>query len=90
MCATILSLPISWKYYMSTTLSFRTTSEFVEETHSFAGMVGLKSAEYVREAVREKNERVMADRLATLSRKLSAKHLAFSESLEDSVGDGIA
>jgi folate-dependent tRNA-U54 methylase TrmFO/GidA len=74
---------------MSTTLSFRTTTEFIEQTHSFASMVGLKSAEYVREAVREKNERVMADRLATLSRQLSAKHQAFNESLEDSVGDGI-
>ncbi len=75
---------------MSTTLSFRTTTEFIEQTHSFASMVGLKSAEYVREAVREKNERVMADRLGVLSRQLSAKHQAFNESIEDAVGDGIA
>lgn len=75
---------------MSTTLSFRTTSEFVEQTQSFAGMVGLKSSDYVREAVREKNERVMADRLAMLSRKLSEKHQIFNETMDDSMGDGIA
>jgi len=75
---------------MTITFSFRTTIEFVEQTQSFAGMVGLKSSEYVREAVREKNERVMADRLAMLSRKLSAKHQSFNESLDDSIGDGIA
>lgn len=75
---------------MTTTLSFRTTSEFVEQTHSFANMLGLKNSEYVREAVREKNERVMAERLTALSRKLSAKHLALNESIEGSLGDGIA
>jgi hypothetical protein len=53
-------------------------------------LVGLKNSDYIREAIQEKNERVMADRLAMLSRKLSAKHQAFNESLEDSVGDGIA
>ena len=74
---------------MSSTLSFRTTSEFVEQTQSFAGMVGLKSSDYVREAVCEKNERVMADRLAMLSRKLSAKHQSFNESIDDSIVDGI-
>ncbi len=74
---------------MSTTLSFRTTSEFMEQTQSFAGMVGLKSSEYVREAVREKNDRVMADRLAMLSRKLSVKHHSINESLDDAIGDGI-
>lgn len=75
---------------MSTTLSFRTTSQFVEQTQTFAGMVGLKSSEYVREAVREKNERVMAERLAMLSRKLSEKHQSFNESIDDSIGDGLA
>jgi hypothetical protein len=48
-------------------------------------MAGLKNSEYVREAVREKNERLMAERLAALSRKLSAKHLAFSESIDVSL-----
>jgi folate-dependent tRNA-U54 methylase TrmFO/GidA len=75
---------------MTATLSFRTTTEFIEQTHSFADMVGLKNSEYVREAVREKNERVMAEHLTKLSRKLSAKHLTFNESAEASLGDGLA
>ena len=75
---------------MTTTLSFRATPEFVLQTHSFADLVGLKNSEYVREAVREKNERVMAERLATLSRKLSAKHADFNELIEGTLGDGLA
>lgn len=75
---------------MTATLSFRTTTEFAEQTHLFAEMAGLKNSEYIREAVREKNERLMAERLAALSRKLSAKHLAFSESLDVSLEDGLA
>lgn len=74
---------------MTTKLSFRTSSEFAEQTQSFARMVGLKNSEYVREAVREKNERVMADRLAMLSHKFSEKHQSFNESIDDSIGDGI-
>ena len=75
---------------MTATLSFRTTQEFVLQTHSFANMLGLKNSDYVREAVREKNERVMAERLATLSRQLSGKHAEFNESLEATLGDGLA
>ncbi|WP_354335303.1 MULTISPECIES: antitoxin of toxin-antitoxin stability system [unclassified Undibacterium] len=90
MCATIMSLFTSLGVIMTATLSFRTTQEFVLQTHSFADMLGLKNSDYVREAVREKNERVMAERLANLSRKLSAKHAEFNESIEGSLGDGIA
>ena len=75
---------------MPTILSFRAATVFAEETRSFADMVGLKSSDYMREAVREKNERVLAERVAMLSHKLSAKHLALNEAVEDSVGDGLA
>lgn len=71
------------------TLSFRAGDEFAQETRSLADTLGLKSSDYIREAVREKNERVMAARIEALSRKLSAKHLAFNESLDDTVGDGL-
>lgn len=71
------------------TLSFRAGSEFAQKTRALADTLGLKSSDYIREAVREKNERVMAERIATLSRKLSAKHLAFNESLDDTVDDGL-
>jgi len=72
-----------------TTLSFRASDEFVLETQSFAEQLGLKNSEYVRQAVQEKNERVMRERLAGLSRKLSARHLAFNEESDDSTGDGL-
>jgi pantoate kinase len=73
----------------ATTLSFRAPEEFAEETRSFASMVGLKSSDYIREAVREKNERLMAERIGNLSRKLAAKHAAFNESTEESIADGL-
>jgi hypothetical protein len=71
------------------TLSFRAAEEFVEQTRSMAGIVGLKSSEYIREAVREKNERVTAERIAQLSRELATEHLAFNEATEDSLTDGL-
>lgn len=71
------------------TLSFRAGDDLVEETRTSASLAGLKSSDYIREAVREKNERVMAERIAMLSRQLSVKHLAFNESVEDTLADGL-
>lgn len=72
-----------------TTLSFRAGNDFVQQTRSLASTIGLKSSDYIREAVLEKNERVMAERIALLSRELAAEHLSFNESLEGSLADGI-
>lgn len=74
----------------ATTLSFRAADELAEQTRTLAKALGLKSSDYIREAVREKNEREMAARIAMLSKKLSARHLSFNEELDDSVGDGLA
>jgi Arc/MetJ-type ribon-helix-helix transcriptional regulator len=71
------------------TLSFRAPDEFVQETLAAATRAGLKKSDYVREAVREKNERTMAEHIAALSRELSAEHLAFNESLDDTIADGL-
>ena len=71
------------------TLSFRAGDDFVEKTRSLAELLGLKSSDYIREAVEEKNERIMAERIAMLSQKLSSKHLAFNESIEETLADGI-
>lgn len=71
------------------TLSFRAGDDFVEKTRSLAELLGLKSSDYIREAVAEKNERMMAERIAMLSRKLSSKHLAFNETTEGTLKDGI-
>ena len=73
----------------ATTLSFRAGDDLVKQTRALANMVGLKSSDYIRQAVREKNEHVMAQRIAALSRELSAEHLAINESLEGSLADGL-
>lgn len=71
------------------TLSFRAGNDFAEQTRSLAKLVGLKSSDYIRQAVREKNAQVMAQHIATLSKELAAEHLSFNESLEGSLADGI-
>ena len=43
----------------------------------------------MREAVREKNERVLKDRMVFLSKQLSAKHLLENEAMDASTGDGL-
>ncbi len=73
----------------ATTLSFRAGDDFAEQTRALANIVGLKSSDYIRQAVREKNESVMAQRIAALSKELSADHLAINESLEGSLKDGL-
>jgi len=73
----------------ATTLSFRAGDDFAEQTRDMANIVGLKSSDYIRQAVREKNEHVMAQRIAALSRELSTEHLAINESLENSLADGL-
>jgi uncharacterized protein (DUF1778 family) len=72
-----------------TTLSFRAGADFAEQTRSLASIVGLKSSDYIRQAVCEKNAQVMAQRIATLSKELAAEHLSFNESLDGSLADGI-
>lgn len=74
---------------MATTISFRARTDFVEQTQSSVSMSGLKTSDYVHGAVRDKNERVMADHLAMLSHKLSAKHLSFNEAIADTIKDGL-
>jgi hypothetical protein len=46
--------------------------------------------EYFEWLFAKKNERVIAKRLTNLSRKLSANHTEFNESIEGSLGDGLA
>lgn len=72
----------------ATMLSFRAGNDFAQQTRALASAIGLKSSDYIREAVCEKNERVMAERIAMLSRELAAEHLSFNESLEGSLADG--
>ena len=73
----------------ATTLSFRAGDDFAEQTRALASALGLKSSDYIRQAVREKNEHVMAQRIATLSKALSTEHRVFNETLDGSVADGL-
>ena len=84
-----LDFTCEWTIMHATTLSFRAGEDLAEQTRALATIVGLKSSDYMREAVREKNERVTAQRIAQLSKELAAEHLAFNESIEDSLADGL-
>jgi hypothetical protein len=75
---------------MSTaTLSFRAPAEFADQTKALAAALRMTSSDYVREAVREKNERTQRARMVFLSAQLSACHLAENESMGGAVGDGL-
>ncbi len=71
------------------TLSFRASSEFAEQTKALAGLFNMPSSEYLREAVREKNERVLKDRMTYLSKQLSSRHLRENEAMDAANGGGI-
>lgn len=69
--------------------SFRVTKPFVDETTQSAKLVGLSRSEYARRAIEEMNQRVMRERIAALSKQLSAQSLAASEALDDTTQDGL-
>jgi predicted transcriptional regulator len=71
------------------TLSFRADEQLFEQTRALANAIGLKSSDYMRDAVREKNERVTAQRIAMLSKELAAEHLSLNEAIEGSLKDGL-
>jgi hypothetical protein len=71
------------------TLSFRAPAEFAEQTKALARTLSMSASDYVREAVREKNERAIKDRMVFLSRQLSALNLAENVSMDGSLGDGL-
>jgi predicted transcriptional regulator len=75
---------------MSTaTLSFRASAEFAEQTKALADVFNMSSSDYVREAVREKNERMLQQRMVYLSKQLAALSLAENESMNSTIGDGL-
>ncbi len=71
------------------TLSFRASFEFAEQTKSLASLFNMPSSEYLREAVREKNERVLKERMTYLSKQLSGQHLVENEAMDTAAGDGL-
>ncbi len=75
---------------ITATLSFRAPPDLAAQTRALARAFNMSSSDYVREAVREKNERALKDRMVFLSGALSARHLKENESMDASSGDGLA
>ena len=74
----------------ATPLTFRATTELVEQTDELARLSGMSRSDYLRKAIEEKNERTLAGRIAFLSRTLSEKHLEINEAMDASLRDGLA
>jgi predicted transcriptional regulator len=71
------------------TVSLRTDEALFAQTRALAEASGQKRSEYLRNAVREKNARVLAKHLAALSTELATDHLCFNESIEGCLAEGI-
>ena len=71
------------------TLSFRATQDFAEQTKRLASLFNMPSSEYLREAVREKNERVLQQRMVFLSEAQAAQSLAENQAMNAAIGDGL-
>jgi predicted transcriptional regulator len=74
----------------ATTLSFRAPEALAQQTKAMARALSMSASDYVREAVREKNERALKERMVFLSGQLSAQHLVENQAMDASVGDGLA
>ena len=88
-CATISYYKFEPQTMSATTLSFRAAEDFAALTKSLASALSMSASDYVREAVREKNERALKDRMVFLSKTLSTAHLAENLAMEGSTGDGL-
>ena len=71
-------------------LTFRAAPEFVATTDALANFAGISRSDYIRQAVEEMNANLLAKRMAFLSERLSAEHLAISDALDGAAGDGLA
>jgi predicted DNA-binding protein len=69
--------------------SFRVTESFVDTTTQYAKLTGVSRSEYARQAIEEKNHRIMAERIHILSKQLSAQSIAVNEALDDTLSDGL-
>ena len=72
------------------TLSFRAEPDFIEQISSVAKIVRQNRSDYIKQAVSERNERILAERVAFLSKKLSAQSLAVCKEMDATAGDGLA
>ena len=73
-----------------TVVTFRASGELVENAKLFAKSGDQRMSEYIRDAVREKNERNLAQRMRFLSARLAAESTRINDELDMAAGDGIA
>lgn len=72
------------------TVSVKMPKDFAEETEAFAKAIDQHLSQYIRDAVREKNERQMAERIKFLVSKFSAEAEAMNDEFDATVGDNLA
>lgn len=66
----------------TTHLSFRFAPDLADQTNEMAKLKRMTRAAYVREAVREKNERSLRERMVYLSKQLRQSHPGESQAME--------
>lgn len=77
------------KIHIQTLFSFRASESFVDTTTQYAKLTGVSRSEYARQAIEEKNRRILEQRIHMLSNQLLAQSLAINESLDDTLSDGL-
>ena len=72
------------------TLSFRAEPDLIEQIALAAKIVRQNRSDYMKQAVGERNERILTERVAFLSKQLSAQSLAVCKEMDTTAGDGLA
>ena len=72
------------------TLSFRAEPDLIEQIALAAKIVRQNRSDYMKQAVGERNERILTERVAFLSKQLSAQSLAVCKEMDATAGDGLA
>jgi hypothetical protein len=73
----------------ASTFSFRADEVFSAQTRAMAQALGLKSSDYIRQAVSEKTPKSWRNTLPPCHKELAEEHLRVNESLEGTLSDGI-
>ena len=71
-------------------VTFRADRALAAAAEQLAAAHGLSKSDYLRQALEEKNQRMLAGRIAFLSNALRERARAEAQSMESSAGDGLA
>jgi hypothetical protein len=72
-----------------TSFSFRIPKTLATNIAATAKRLGVSKSEYARRAMEDFNERLMQERIAELSRRLSAQSAEAASSMDASAADGL-